>query len=179
MLGIFAAWSFYIVVRVRTLHLNLCGYMRLSVVFLILLCTAAHAADLVVGVTETKTGREKFFRIETDSLSARRIQAINSEALVEIARYKIEKGKLITGDQSLMKAETILFQCSWGDRDFVVVRQEYNSFCSPLRVLAAISGHPIQVSKIVIVKIAGGKVAARKELTRRASSYYWTATISQ
>ena len=153
--------------------------MRLSAIFLMLFYTAAHAADLVVAITETKTGREKFFRIETDSLLVRRVRATNSQALANITRYKIEKGKLIAGDQSLIKAESILFQCSAGDTDFAVVRQEYNSFCSPLRVLAAISGHPIQVSKIVIVKIAGGKLAGHRKLTRRASSYGWTAIISQ
>ena len=153
--------------------------MRLSVIFLVLFCTATRAADLVVAVTETKTGRERFFRVESDSLSVRKIQATNGEALAKIERYKIEKGKLFAGDQSLMKAVNILFQCSAGNTDFVVVRQEHNSLCCPHRVLSAFAGHPVQVSKVVIVKIEGGTLIGRRELARRASSYEWTATISQ
>ena len=153
--------------------------MRLSVIFL-MICAAAHAADLVVAVKETKTGRESFFRIDTDSLRVMKSkQPATNQPLPKITRYKVEKERLIAGDESLMKAENILFQGSAGDADFVVVRREHNSFSNPLRVLSAIAGHPIQVSKIVIVKIAGGKIAGDRELARRASSYDWTATISQ
>ena len=158
------------------------------VICLVLSCVVARAADLVVTVTEAKTGREKFFRVETDSLSARKIQAANGEALTKIERYKIEKGKLmiekgklmlIGGNQALIKAENILFQCSAGDSDFVVVRQEYNSLCCPHRVLSAFAGHPIQVSRVAIVKIEGGKVTGHRKLAGRASSYEWSATISK
>ena len=160
--------------------------IRLPVIFLILFCTAAHSADLIVTVMETKTGRKSFFRVETGSLSVRNIQSTNCEPLAKIAKYNIDKGKhdietgkLIAGGASLMKAENVLFQCSASDADFVVLRQEYNSVCTPLRILSAFSGHPVQVSKIIIVKIANGKLAGRANLTRRPSSYSWTATISQ
>ncbi len=152
---------------------------RLVVIVLLLFYTPARAADLVVALKETKTGRETFYRIETDSLLVRKMQPTNSQPLATITRYKAEKRKLIAGDKSLMKADDILFQCSAGDADFVVVRREHNSFCTPLRVLSALAGHPVQVSKIVIAKIAGGELADQSELRRKASSYFWTATISQ
>ena len=153
--------------------------MRLSFIFLMLFYTAAHAADLVVAIKETKTGRETLFRIDADSLLVRKMQPTNSHALAKIARYKAEKRKLVAGDKPLMKADDVLFQCSAGDADFVVVRQEHNSICTPLRVLSAFAGHPVQVSKIVFAKIAGGELAGQTELRRKASSYFWTATISQ
>ena len=154
--------------------------MRLPVILLILLCTAGHAADLFVAVKETKTGRESFFRIDTDSFRVMKSkQPATNQLLPKITKYKVEKRRLIAGDQSLIKADNILLQCSAGDTDFVVVRQEHNSLASPLRVLSAFSGHPVQVSKIVIVKIADGKLVDQRELTRRASSYDWTATVSQ
>jgi len=125
--------------------------MRLSVIFLTLFCTAAHSADLFVAVKETKTGRESFFRIDTESFWVTKSkQPATNQPLPDITRYKLEKGNLLVGEHSLTKAENILFQCSLGDTDFVVVRQEHNSLASPLR-----------------------------ELTRRASSYDWTATASQ
>src|SRR5262245_23034338 len=107
--------------------------MRLSVIVLMLFYAAAPAADLVVAVTETKTGQEKFFRVEPESLSMRKTKAAHGEVLTKIERYKIEKRKLmpVAGDESLMKTDNILFQCSAGDTDFVVVRQEYNSLCCP------------------------------------------------
>jgi hypothetical protein len=144
-----------------------------------LFCTVADAAELVVALKEVKTGRESFFRVETDSLWVRRMQATNSQALAQITRYKIEKGRLVAGDKSLMKAQNILFQCNAGDADFVMVRQEHNSISNPLRVLSAFAGHPVQVSTIVLVKIRDGQVADRRELARRASSYEWSANIAQ
>jgi hypothetical protein len=151
----------------------------LVIIFLMLRCAIAHAADLVVTVTEAKTGQEKFFRVETDSLSTTKLQATNGEAMTKIAKYEIKKRKLIAGDRALVKADDILFQCNAGNADFVVVRQEYNSLRWPHWVLSAFAGHPIQVSRVVIVKIADGNVVGHRKLAGRASSYEWRATISQ
>lgn len=153
--------------------------MRLLVIVLMLFYATAHATDLVVAVKEAKTGREKFFRVETDSLRVRKTQTTNGQALANVTTYRIEKRKLMTGDQRLIKADDILFQGSAGDSDFVVVRQEYNSLCCPHRVLSAFAGHPVQVSKVMIVKVEGGKVAGHRKLAGRASSYDWAATVSQ
>jgi hypothetical protein len=58
-----------------------------------------------------------------------------------------------------------------------VVRVEYNSLGGPIRLLSAFAGHPIQVSKVLILAISGEKIRSENEITRKDSSYGWSAKI--
>lgn len=48
---------------------------------------------------------------------------------------------------------------------------------NPLRLLAALAGHPVQVSEINAFALRDGRVISRWRLVRRASSYEWRAVV--
>ena len=62
------------------------------------------------------------------------------------------------------------------DADLVVVRQEHNSLSNPLRWLAALSGHPVQVSRIAWFLVSEGEVRSGVLLSRAASSH-WSVSL--
>ena len=153
--------------------------MKASFLFFLALCATVHAADLIVSVTEVKTGAKSFFRVDPTSLQVESIPAAAGRVLPEISKYTIQDRQLTAAISPLTQADDVLAQCTVDGADFVVVRDEHNSFSSVVKVLVAISGHPIQVSKIVVIKITNGKLIARKELVRQSASYKWLTTISQ
>lgn len=59
----------------------------------------------------------------------------------------------------------------------MVVRDEYNSFLGPLKLLYAFSGHPVQVSEIVLLVILNNVVVGEREIIRKESAYRWLVGI--
>jgi hypothetical protein len=97
--------------------------------------------------------------------------------LPQISSYSSINCKLVRNVKNLADADEVLFQCHINEQDIVVVRVEYNSFFGPLKLLSALSVHPIQVSKIVVVAISGSNHVSEKEVVHKDSSYHWVAQI--
>lgn len=154
--------------------------MKILLFLCFLLSVSAHGNDLIVSVTEkNKTPVTTTFRINTQSLRGAKAMSSESQILPQIHKYTITNGQLSTAGRFLTKATEVLFQTTAEGADFVVFRDEYNSWFGPLKLLLFLGSHPVQVSKIVIVKVVSGRLACRRELTTKEASYRWSATISE
>lgn len=145
-----------------------------------LFCTVAHANDLFVSVTEkNKTPTVTLYRINEKTLIPLRTKPIEGHVLPRIHKYTIVNKQLSIAGCPLTKGTEILFQTTVDETDFVVLRDEYNSWFGPLKLPLYLGGHPVQVSNIIIVKVASNGSISRKQLLSKEASYSWTATISQ
>src|SRR6478672_543663 len=142
---------------------------------------SSKSDELVVSITEDKEAGQTpvttAFFIDKGSLHATPIPPHLGHPLPTIRKYKIVDGQLSAAGRPLTAASEILTQTTVGGDDFVVLRDEYNSRVGPLNLLLYLGGHPVQVSKIAIVRVASGRLLARSELTSKAASYHWSATI--
>jgi hypothetical protein len=97
--------------------------------------------------------------------------------LPQIADYSIKSERLRFAGTELTPALEILYQSRLPDADVIVIREEHNSFSNPMRILAALAGHPVQVSTIGVVVVRNGKLVRRWNPLRTASSYDWRAVL--
>lgn len=117
------------------------------------------------------------FSLDTQSLQATQIVGQKRRILSTIKRYAIDNGQLTENGHSLTKATEILAQSTVDGEDFVALREEYNSLGGPLDILLFFGSHPVQVSRIAVVKIVGRKVVARAVLINKENSYHWKAVF--
>jgi hypothetical protein len=110
-------------------------------------------------------------------LELRKISEARGSELAQLSKYTSSDRKLIGDGKLLATADEILYQCQVDGIDLVVVRDEYNSFLGPIRLLAAFSGHPIQVSKITMLTIVNNTQISRREITRKDASYQWVVKV--
>ncbi|MFZ6780780.1 hypothetical protein ACO0LD_28440 [Undibacterium sp. Ji83W] len=115
--------------------------------------------------------------VSTPDIKLHKIASITGSELPQIERYISKNRKLILDELVLADADEILFQCELDGIDIVVVREEYNSFLGPLKLLSAMSGHPIQVDKIILMVIKNNAVAETKEIKRKESVSRWLARV--
>ena len=154
--------------------------LKILLLLALLLRATAQANDLLVSVKEeTKPPAATSFRINTQSLRGSRTKPSESRVLPQVRKYTIANWQLSTAGRPLTKATEVLFQTTADGADFVVIRDEYNSWFGPLNLLLLLASHPVQVSRIAIVKVASGRLVAHRQLIRKEASYNWTATISQ
>jgi hypothetical protein len=140
-------------------------------------CATAKAADVRVALFEEKTKTTSVFRVETRSVSVTRQEGITGTKVQQSTKYKVRNRKLVVDGKPLADADDILFQGEVDRDEIVVVRCEYNSFFGPWKLLSAMAGHPVQVSKIVLLKIDEGVVMGEQVLAREEYSYDWRADL--
>lgn len=142
---------------------------------------SSRSDELVVSITEHKDSGQTpvttAFLINKGSLHATPIPPHLGRPFPTIRKYTIVNGQLSAAGRSLTVATEILTQTTVGGDDFIVLRDEYNSRVGPLNLLLYLGGHPVQVSKIAIARVASGRLLARRELTSKEASYHWSATI--
>jgi hypothetical protein len=156
----------------------------LTIAFLIT-TSAAQASEVRLSLLEKSTSTTTAYSLESTTLAFRQIEAANGSELPQIGKYMTSARKLVANANAtatatataLADADEILYQCRIGEIDFVVVRVESNSFSSFMKLISALSGHPIQVSKIVVMTIRDGRVISKKEITHKDSSYHWVAKV--
>jgi hypothetical protein len=143
---------------------------------------ASHcsAAELILELHENATKQTTYHSLEPPSGKVAVAAQSGSEPTRAIAAYRIKDWKLVglSSGGPLLNATEILSQASHDGLDFIVLRDEYNSFSNPLRLLSALAGHPTQVSKIVWVVIRNGIVIHSIEIKREPGSYSWTAGMT-
>jgi hypothetical protein len=132
-------------------------------------------AEVRVSLTEKLKGETTAYVFDIGDGRVRRLDQASGSLLPATTAYRVE-GRRLCGNECFFEADEILFQGHQGDVDVVVYRKEYNSFSNPLRWLAALSGHPVQVSSIRIAAI-GADGHRQAELTRKPSSYDWKAQV--
>jgi len=144
---------------------------------LLLICSVARSSELRLSLLEEQTSTTTAYTVDSNSLEMHQIGSASGSPLPQISSYSSINRKLVLNEKDLTDADEVLFQCHINEMDIVVVRVEYNSFFGPLKLLSALSGHPIQVSKIVVVAISGINHVSEKEVVRKDSSYHWVARI--
>lgn len=148
-----------------------------GLVILLFAMDECSAGRVQLSLHEQSTASTKIYSVDTDNLALTPLSVVEGAELPQTTRYTSVDRKLVVGNVKLVDADDVLFQCELDGVDLVVVRVEYNSFGGPIRLLAAFAGHPIQVSKVLILAISGGKILSEKEITRKDSSYVWNAKI--
>ena len=142
---------------------------------------SSKSDELVVSITEDneagQTPVTTVFLIDKGWLHATPIPHHLGQPFPPIRKYTILNGQLSAAGRPLTAATEILTQTTVGGDDFVVLRDEHNSRVGPLNLLLYLGSHPVQVSKIAIVRVASGRLLARRELTSKEASYHWSATI--
>jgi hypothetical protein len=147
-----------------------------AVLAILFVGTAAGAAEVRVSLHEKATGAKSAYAFDTERGSMGPIRGADGVALPAVETLRIVSGRLCA-TACLLDADEILFQGRLDNGTVAVVRDEYNSFANPLRWLAALSGHPVQVSSILVLQVEDGRIRAKAELTRKAASYHWEARV--
>lgn len=150
---------------------------KLLTVALLLIAGPVHSSELHLTLLEKKTSATVAYSLESTTLAFRKIETADGAELPQIQKYKVSARKLANNAIALADADEILYQCKIGEIDLIVVRVENNSFSNPMKLLSALSGHPVQVSRIVILTIDNDRVISEKEVTSRDSSYGWAAKV--
>jgi hypothetical protein len=151
--------------------------VRLLVATVLLFAQVVQARDVRLVLVEQRTSEETGYVLNLDNLKAHRVQPPQGASLPQSSKYTSQNRKLVNSAGIVADADDVLFQCEIEGLDLVIVRDEYNSFASPLDWFAAFIGHPVQVSRIVAITIKDNQVISEREITRKASSYHWAARV--
>jgi len=135
------------------------------------------AAEVRISVLEVSTQKTTAYEFNVGSSALKPVEKVSGKVIQQTTRYTVEDGRLLTDRKKVSSATELLYQCHIDGYDLIVVRKEHNSFSNPLRILSAASGHPIQVSKIVILKIVNGKLKTETEIIQKPSSYKWEVSV--
>ncbi len=123
------------------------------------------------------TNRITYYSYDTHSNALRTTRPEPGTAKASEGPFKVtEHRKLALGARELTGADQILFQGRTGNAWFLIVTDEYNSL-NPLHWVSAISGHPIQVTKVLILVVRDDKLVVEKEVTGKGASYDWQASV--
>lgn len=106
------------------------------------------------------------------------------EKIPPIGRYHVSGSdrqpyQIRTDSKVIGPGEGILYQCHTGDADVVVVHNEYNSFLGPLKILAALSGHPQQVNEVLVYVVQDDRVTAKLRVAKRINSFDFRAEVRE
>lgn len=155
--------------------------VRFLLALLLAVLPASVLADIVlVSVLERGASESLRFEFDTASATVSRSTLPTGEQLPAISDYFVREYQLVRVPTNATVGEAIelLGQVRVSGGDFVVVRQEYNSYSNPLYWLAAFSGHPVQVSRIAWFLVSNGGDVRSGSFLARASSYHWSVDVS-
>jgi hypothetical protein len=142
-----------------------------------LLANIGQATEVKLSLLEESTQKTRHYEFDVTTSALKSLRSASGETVQQTAIYTARDRYLFAGDKKIAGADDLLYQCHIDDCDLVVVRDEYNSYSNPMWALFAFSGHPVQVSKIVILKIVDGKLKTKREIIRKASSYHWRVSV--
>ncbi len=147
------------------------------IIFTTLLITpTAMANELQLEITEKITLKSKKYLIDIDKLTFKEIESIQGSEIPQINKYTVQNHKLVR-TIALSSSDEILYQCSLGEYDIVIVWDEFISYFGCCKILFALIGHPVQVSKIMILIVSDNQVINWREITRKEDSWGWIVKI--
>lgn len=151
----------------------------LLVLLFALLPIPARAEVVVVSVAERGESAALRFEIDTASAISSSSASPGGEPLPTIDGYLVRGGRLIRAstNTTIGTAVELLGQVRVSAGDLVIVRQEHNSLSNPLHWLSALTGHPVQVSRITWFLVLNGGGVRSGSLLRRAASYRWSVRL--
>ena len=147
------------------------------VVMLLFLSLVAQAGEAYLALFERLTVMTNNYEIEVSPLSVRQIPSVRGVLVPQIHKYITKAGKLLNGASAFARANEIRYQCQVDGVDLVIIRVESDSLFGPIKLLSALSGHPVQINKIVALEIKNDKVLAAETVIRKESSFHWSAAV--
>lgn len=138
---------------------------------------SVFASEVQLSLREEFKGQPTEYTVNLPDISLKKLASITGTELPQIAKYAAQNRKLMLNDVLIADADDVLFQCEFDGMDIVIVREVHNSFSGPLKLLSAMSGHPVQVSKIMLILIKDKLVINKKEIKRKDSAYRWIAHV--
>lgn len=148
-----------------------------AVICVLLLPSAVRASEVRISLLEESTRQTTNYFFDANSRTVTPTGGIGGTEVPKITKYYIRDRQLSSESRTLAKADEILYQCHVEGVDLVIVRSEYNSFANLLEILAAFAGHPVQVSRILVLQCKDHALTAETEITRKAASYRWSVKI--
>lgn len=158
----------------KVVSLDTLGILFMSI---FVLTNHADASEFVIALHEKATNETTNYAFDLNTSELRKVSEVFGNEIANTSYYVVRDQKLVGNGKVLMDADEILYQGQTGGIDLLVIREEYNSFSNPVRWLSALSGHPIQVNKILAVTIKDGNILAQKEIVKKPSSYHWSAHV--
>jgi hypothetical protein len=150
----------------------------ISICFCLLLGqTPTGKHDVIIQLYEELTKEYSHYVLNVKSIELLRVDSTTGSQISEIKKYSIHDRRLFCPGNVLLDADDVLFQGELDGMDFIVVREEYNSFSNPWRILRLLAGHPVQVSRIIVLVVKNGKAIVEEEIVKKPSSYDWQAKI--
>ena len=120
---------------------------------------------------------ETVFYLDLENLKIEPESKIYGDSIPKTSVYRISNRLIIKDSIVIGPGDDLLYQCNLNSLDVLIIRKEYNSFSNPIRILMAISGHPVQVSEIRIV-VRNEKTNLMEEVLRRKkNAYNWYAKV--
>jgi hypothetical protein len=153
--------------------------MKAIIVCVALIANLAHAAEVKVSLLECKTAATTSYAFDIETAVLKDIPIATGIILSQTTRFSVQDDRLFVGGKKLTKAKQILFQCNIDGVDLVVIRRIHVTIATPLRLLSAFAGHPMEINEIAILKVVDGKLIGEREMTRKLSSWDWTANVMQ
>ena len=144
---------------------------------LLFLALNARADDVYLALFERLTVTASNYEIKVSPLSARQIPRVRGASVPQIHKYITTEGRLMDGLNAITEANEILYQCQVDGVDLVIARVQGDSLFGPIKLLSALSGHPVQINKIVALEIQNDKVLAAETVIRKESSFHWSASV--
>ena len=148
-----------------------------AVVGLFLSSAVVRGAVVRVVLTDLEHGDVTHYTFDSDSSRVHQVQPATQEDLASVDTFSVGGRRLFFGPQELLKADDLLAQGRADGIQFAVVRHEYNSVANPWRALAVLSGHPIQVSQLLVLAVKDGRLVSSATLVRRLAAYHWKAKL--
>lgn len=136
----------------------------------------AFEYKLYTSLNELNSSSSKIFLFEDDKISSS--EHMLGEPLQVSHHFSIENRKLRYQGKGIVDAYQILFQGQSEKIKVAIIRDERNSYSSLKKIGAALAGHPVQKSEIVLILIENDKVILNEKLISKDSSYDWNASVN-
>jgi hypothetical protein len=151
---------------------------NITLIVIYFLSTVAHAETLYIEIFEAKENNNYTYYLDLDSLEIVEERDVGDAIKnSSTGSYYISDGKVSFKGRELIDADELLFESNVNGKDVLLVRDEYNSFSNPLKLLSAFVGHPVQTSQIYILVIESGKLKNKLRLQKQDSSYEWQVKV--
>lgn len=154
--------------------------MKLSISLLLLLFSFnTISKDLSIELLNLIKEESFLYSLDLNSFKLNENKSTdNTVSAVSEHNYSIKNQSLVINNSAIFDANEILFVKRFENFDFVIIRETYNSFSNPLKLLVAVAGHPMQITKIYALKIKSGKVEDDIRLIKQDNASSWVVKVA-
>ncbi len=126
--------------------------------------------DAIPGVPMTERVQKKVVTssfLVRDAEHAKEHSGAVGKRLPTTIRYEVRDGRLWDGGRDLCAARIILAQAALRSGDVLIVLRMQNQFSSPLKIIRAVAGHPIQIWDLLLIQVQEGRVVRSEKILEK------------